>query len=285
MGLFSGIVKAVTGGGGGGLLGPIASIAAPIIGGLLSSNSQKDQQNFASAQSAEQMAFQERMSNTAHQREVMDLTKAGLNPILSAMKGDGASTPAGSQAQVLETGASKGITAALNAAQMRLLEAQTNQAESQANLNSAQAGKTNVDAMSSGIDLSSKQRLLEPNIFAQQKELDARTSKAIYENYKSSNDWNSINYLNDLAVKHGYRNYDEAIGSQDFRRQLQDYMQTGLKTNELRAYSDMYSSDYGKNVAPYVNSASSIAGSASGLIGSGSNAVRSIKFNPSKYRK
>lgn len=53
----------------------------------------RESMQFSAEQAAQQMNFQERMSNTSHQREVADLKAAGLNPLLSL--NSGASSPSG----------------------------------------------------------------------------------------------------------------------------------------------------------------------------------------------
>lgn len=70
-----------------------AGLAA--LGGSALSFIGGERRNRAQAQMAErQMDFQETMSNTAYQRSMEDMSKAGLNPILAGKLG-GASTPGG----------------------------------------------------------------------------------------------------------------------------------------------------------------------------------------------
>ena len=95
---------------------PAISAGISAVGSFIGGEKRNEQQ-LASAR--EQMAFQERMSNTAHQREIKDLRAAGLNPILSGTGGAGASSPGGAQAAIQDT-----LTPALSSAQQAARMAQ-----------------------------------------------------------------------------------------------------------------------------------------------------------------
>lgn len=129
MGMFSGISSAL-----GAVLNPSALLnvgsSALALGGDIWAN----EQNRKLAH--DQMNTQILMSNTAHQREVDDLRRAGLNPILSAKYG-GASTPPGSSAQMINpvNSASRLLNEnRLIAEQIDNIEADTAKKESEKNL-------------------------------------------------------------------------------------------------------------------------------------------------------
>lgn len=76
--------------------GAIAGIGSGIINAISQGSTNKANE----MQSLERNNWEKMMSDSAHQREVLDLKNAGLNPILSA-GGSGASTPSGSQATMV----------------------------------------------------------------------------------------------------------------------------------------------------------------------------------------
>ena len=79
-------------------MGWLADNALGIFGGLLGAKGQRDANKTNIRLAREQMAFQERMSNSAYQRAMADMRKAGLNPILAAKQP--ASSPGGQTAKV-----------------------------------------------------------------------------------------------------------------------------------------------------------------------------------------
>lgn len=113
--------------------GALITGGAGIVGGLLG--------NDASAREAgKNRDFQEKMSSTARQRDMQDLQRAGLNPLLAAM-GSGSSTPSGATASQ-EDFLSKGITSAIGAQQ---LKQQIEKNEAEIGLLKSQKNKTNTE--------------------------------------------------------------------------------------------------------------------------------------------
>lgn len=206
-------------------IGPIMAAVGGIGGiggGVLQNNANRRMMGEAhdwSVQDAkDQRAWEETMSNTAHQREVKDLRKAGLNPILSA--NGGASTPSGATAQSqmahMEDVVGKGLTGAMDALR---LSKEVKLANSQIGLQTLQGTQAAAGAMKDGASakqieaqtglIEKQKRLLDATFGADKAEAKTRQGQAEYDSKfqkydnlqrRIQNGLNSVNSAKDAVL-------------------------------------------------------------------------------------
>lgn len=124
--------------------------AATLFSGMLGKEGQESANATNLELGREQMAFQERMSNTAYPRAVQGMKDAGLNPMLAYSQG-GASTPPGSLPQV-QNSAGAGVSSAAQGAATAQAVQGIMQSKAQTEMIQASAAKIRSETMEQNLN-------------------------------------------------------------------------------------------------------------------------------------
>lgn len=196
-GLAPGTATAAGGGILGALGGPIGLIGGALLGGIFGHSANQ----MAAQQANANRAFQREIAHNAHQWEVQDLLKAGLNPMLS-FRGSGAQASGGTGVPSFQNVGMAASSAASSALERQAILAGIAKTNAETMASAAQARETNTRADILGtygmhqageqVGLTSAQSARTrqetenlvaqlPHIAAQIRNLDQKTEESYYE--------------------------------------------------------------------------------------------------------
>lgn len=232
-------------------MGPLIGAAligggSALLGGGISSAGAAKANKMNLKIAREQMAFQERMRNTEFQTAVKDMQLAGLNPALAYEKG-GASSPSGASAQMENTLAAAGSSAA-----------QAANLFSNISLQQATAKKTNAEADYVAAKAQAELALTRAQI--QQTGMTTARAAQDLRYQEETFGTRSAGQLYETRLKQLEADYQqrsmasrlEAAGLSPLLMR-QDYSLKELGRNEAEAWSKFYGS--AGEMAPWLNSA------------------------------
>jgi len=226
--------------------------ATMIVGGL-GYLAQQDVNSANQAMSQQQMDFQERMSNTAYQRQVKDMESAGLNPMLAYIKGGGASSPSGSMA-TYQNPVSAGAQAATSAqipSQIRNIQQQTKQTSAQTDyLEGPQTKLTNaqIDQVDASVSKIKQEIENMPKGLTMGRTVSEWNTEAIrfaVQKVKDesqlllSRDQSEAVHQNQMRALIAKVNNDTALGKLDLKA-AQDMLNAGRLGKELEPFARMF---------------------------------------------